>query len=383
MCQCWKYRVAIQSRVLSCESSRLAKGLFFHSSPPGLRTTGPLRYCYESITRACPSSTCKHRPSWVPDWNDSSSLGGGLTSDSQVLRRALSSEANQNNQDAPDASKMHIGEFEERFHGVQRFYASSESTLCPVRKDECNVLHLQGLFCDEIVEASNVLTKLQCGVEVVDPRGRWRPTMMEHDYQEISDGWSQPFATLNELQNWVRRDLASNASAYPTGGSRREAFLRTVCSDSVPLNSSLHNVVELEDCFDGFFATWEQKKKWYKSGRRVAKGWSEDTKEINAIGAQLNFSASHFNNAASVDLFEALAPIYNRRLASTKQGLIGLVPAAATVGDRVVIIQGGHLPLIMRAQNDGTYQLIGESYIHGIMHGEAWDESFCEEIAIS
>ena len=56
----------------------------------------------------------------------------------------------------------------------------------------------------------------------------------------------------------------------------------------------------------------------------------------------------------------------------TERGYFGLVPANAREGDIISILYGGAVPLRLRRSDDGkTCQVVGESYVHGIMHGEA------------
>ncbi|KAJ4360961.1 uncharacterized protein N0V89_001530 [Didymosphaeria variabile] len=40
-------------------------------------------------------------------------------------------------------------------------------------------------------------------------------------------------------------------------------------------------------------------------------------------------------------------------------------------GDRICILQGGRVPYLLRPQTDGTYVLVGECWVQGLMHGEA------------
>jgi hypothetical protein len=61
-----------------------------------------------------------------------------------------------------------------------------------------------------------------------------------------------------------------------------------------------------------------------------------------------------------------------RVLASSTAGHIGWVPEAAVPGDQIVLFRGSPLPFILRKRSDGYYAVIGDAYIHGIMHGEAW-----------
>ncbi|KAL9111612.1 MAG: hypothetical protein Q9187_007894 [Circinaria calcarea] len=69
-----------------------------------------------------------------------------------------------------------------------------------------------------------------------------------------------------------------------------------------------------------------------------------------------------------------------RRFSITEKGFMGLVPNCAEVGDRIFIPVGSKVPLVLRAKNDNTFLLVGETYIHGIMDGEALKfPDFCPE----
>ena len=59
-----------------------------------------------------------------------------------------------------------------------------------------------------------------------------------------------------------------------------------------------------------------------------------------------------------------------RRLFYSKKGYFGLGPAVMRPGDIVCVLFGAQVPFILR-RKDSRYQLVGESYVHGIMHGEA------------
>jgi hypothetical protein len=76
----------------------------------------------------------------------------------------------------------------------------------------------------------------------------------------------------------------------------------------------------------------------------------------------------------SAESFAALARnfCFNRSFFVTSDGRLGIGPAEIRRGDTISIIFGGAVPYILRAQ--GThYVLIGESYVHGLMDGQAVD----------
>ncbi|KAF2797827.1 hypothetical protein K505DRAFT_405517 [Melanomma pulvis-pyrius CBS 109.77] len=58
----------------------------------------------------------------------------------------------------------------------------------------------------------------------------------------------------------------------------------------------------------------------------------------------------------------------------TERGYIGLVPAAAEEGDAIALVSGAKVPFCLRHEKRGDmYSLLGEAYIHGVMHGEAFN----------
>ncbi|KAL1873037.1 hypothetical protein Daus18300_004179 [Diaporthe australafricana] len=67
----------------------------------------------------------------------------------------------------------------------------------------------------------------------------------------------------------------------------------------------------------------------------------------------------------------------------TKEVLIGLAPRWARPGDKIFILRGGKVPVILRgAKVDGLYQFIGEAYVHGAMYGHMFNLNRCEKLLI-
>ncbi|KAF4626151.1 hypothetical protein G7Y89_g12010 [Cudoniella acicularis] len=67
-----------------------------------------------------------------------------------------------------------------------------------------------------------------------------------------------------------------------------------------------------------------------------------------------------------------------RRFFITKKGYFGIGPAGIVVGDRVCILFGGKTPFILRKtlkqsemNSDMDFEYVGDTYIHGLMGGEA------------
>lgn len=52
---------------------------------------------------------------------------------------------------------------------------------------------------------------------------------------------------------------------------------------------------------------------------------------------------------------------------------LGWVYEPSRVGDKICIFEGNLAPLILRERPDGLYEVIGDTYIHGIMKGETME----------
>ncbi|KAL8792877.1 MAG: hypothetical protein Q9195_004519 [Heterodermia aff. obscurata] len=69
-----------------------------------------------------------------------------------------------------------------------------------------------------------------------------------------------------------------------------------------------------------------------------------------------------------------LTHAYNFRcLMTTKKNFIGVVPIETQEGDHIFVLPGARVPMILRSVEEGTYELLEDAYIHGIMHGEAYN----------
>lgn len=62
-----------------------------------------------------------------------------------------------------------------------------------------------------------------------------------------------------------------------------------------------------------------------------------------------------------------------RRFFTTTAGQIGTGPKTLKTGDRLVILPGSTVPFALRKKKK-SYVMLGQVYVHGIMHGEALEE---------
>ncbi|KAH7322449.1 heterokaryon incompatibility protein-domain-containing protein, partial [Stachybotrys elegans] len=67
----------------------------------------------------------------------------------------------------------------------------------------------------------------------------------------------------------------------------------------------------------------------------------------------------------------------------TREGYIGVTSSQrAQIGDRVALVQGGFMPLLLRPADGSSWSLVGDAYIHGMMLGEAFDPNKCAELCL-
>jgi hypothetical protein len=97
-----------------------------------------------------------------------------------------------------------------------------------------------------------------------------------------------------------------------------------------------------------------------------------------------------FKTILKMSSMKALAPIYHdrgyadgaetaagRKFAVTERGLMALIPPNSQIGDEVCVLFGMEVPFILRRASgfqEEAYHLVGESYVHGIMDGEAFTD---------
>ncbi|KAF2034918.1 hypothetical protein EK21DRAFT_11413, partial [Setomelanomma holmii] len=58
-----------------------------------------------------------------------------------------------------------------------------------------------------------------------------------------------------------------------------------------------------------------------------------------------------------------------RCLFFTDTGKIGLGPHIMQQVDICCVLYGGHVPVILREMPNGTFRLVGEAYVEGMMDG--------------
>ncbi|KAH8682514.1 heterokaryon incompatibility protein-domain-containing protein [Xylariales sp. PMI_506] len=123
---------------------------------------------------------------------------------------------------------------------------------------------------------------------------------------------------------------------------------------------------------------------WFDSLKpiRRLKGWKVDKWRglFNPLGFGGYLKSSW---STSGEFLPYLKAAYERRLGVTKSGHLCLLPKTTEIGDCLVVLEGGKVPVILRKGTEGLYRFVGEAYVHSMMDGLAFKPESCVEIHIN
>ncbi|KAJ8129753.1 hypothetical protein O1611_g3878 [Lasiodiplodia mahajangana] len=157
----------------------------------------------------------------------------------------------------------------------------------------------------------------------------------------------KPFERHN-FENWLRRILPKNfrGGSYQGKQSLLEAYSLTLCGH------------ETRESFFPPDIHYQSQKERETALTAFLSGDYEGDDELRA--------------SVPTFLIQAETKFQGRCFFWGTDGSIGLAPEAARPGDRVCNILGCSVPIVLRPrpESDDRYSVVGECYIHGLMHNE-------------
>ncbi|KAI0881513.1 HET-domain-containing protein [Annulohypoxylon maeteangense] len=262
----------------------------------------------------------KNLPSWVPDWTNTRLTAPlGLANYSDINELAFS---------ASGSSTPQI-----EFGGV-----------------DSSSLGVQGCCVDRIAAVGTVLRLEDL------PRTDYHGTRIPK-CAFVLDDWSR-VAKLRD-QNFY----FTGPEPYLTGEPMRDAFVQTLVTEST--NESIETLRQQLDILERNAAI----AKWLNFLPKRLPSWLTD-KAVYLAHAIL---FCRRNDQMTLDFRIHLSSLADRRGFRTDKGYIGLGSALAEVGDKIVVVKGAKLPLILRAAGS-QWTVQGDCFVKGIMQGEAYHE---------
>jgi hypothetical protein len=158
-------------------------------------------------------------------------------------------------------------------------------------------------------------------------------------------------------------------SSYPTGEKPTDILWKVPIGDARYLPDNRQKEVD-------FRASYHALREYMQLGDRK----TDQNTEISKIRALAKLKQYLFRPQELSKLLwdylltarEFAERFVDAKVCITNKGYVGIVPGRARKGDLVTVFYGSAVPFIVEKKDDsGFYRLIGEGYIHGIMHKDS------------
>ncbi|KAI1114124.1 heterokaryon incompatibility protein-domain-containing protein [Nemania sp. NC0429] len=277
-------------------------------------------------------------PSWIADWNSMRS-----PSPSSILRSGERGDSR-----------------------YKQFQASGSSRWDPEGKVHGDALKLSGYMFDTIIALEDIRTTAEFDYIGMD------------DINSISTyiGYFKRFLCgvgehHDRLVMWEKLAFSRRYSTYPTGEDPETAFAITLCAGKIERS---------EEALAGYRHLY----KMLRAPRAVnfLRYFGPNSQIYKTIVAAMGL-ITIFCHGVPRGYLDASKKTLYRRLARTRKGYLVVAPSHSALGDQISLFQGGNVPFVVRPMHsESEYRLIGPSYVHGIMYGEAWDDSVAQDVMI-
>ncbi|KAL8647123.1 MAG: hypothetical protein Q9226_006565 [Calogaya cf. arnoldii] len=197
-------------------------------------------------------------------------------------------------------------------------------------------LQVRGFIVDEIYDIGSTLVWSE------------RPSSVGNDEprQRISDFLKEAGGIIKPL----------GYHYVPKEGSTAEAFWRTLVGGKSFKDKSIPHSWKYSQLLDTFQQRFQS---WYPTPPEDAGLPSGLTRRKRTWRGSLPYQQS-------LELV-----LWGRLFGTTLGRYMGLLPRNSQKGDQIAIIAGSDVPFVMRkGAQDGTFRLVGDCYVHGMMRGE-------------
>ena len=181
-------------------------------------------------------------------------------------------------------------------------------------------------------------------------------------------GTAMPFNAIFVSQEWaaIPEFVHNVGDSEISGTTPVDALARTLIANGGVTTS-------LDEPFSILFTEWMQcwELRSYEQHDRLMRA----LKRVHGVKHVLSAPDQEHPERVSerVQAYQARSSsvIQTRRLFLTSKNYLGIAAESVEQGDEVLILPDSRTSFVFRRADDGTYKLMGEAYVHGIMAGEA------------
>jgi hypothetical protein len=183
------------------------------------------------------------------------------------------------------------------------------------------------------------------------------------------------FAELARIANWMDSIGAESSNVCFTSEPLTKVFWQIMRLGHLP-----HGIVREREQFIGWYNAVRPMFNIAQRARSENHKWLRNTMEAlyNARWAangmhgalRTSFSMRTNSNAANIAIFV------------TQNGLVGMAVGGSNLGDRIMLLGGCSVPMILRLMSHGCWVVGGACYVHGVMDWKMWDEGGCFDMML-
>ena len=250
----------------------------------------------------------------------------------------------------------------------QSWLASGTSTCRPIFDNTFNLLGVAGLVLDKVTSVGSARENLEVLLLSITGLVQWSQFALSSilcyfEWKALAGvSGEQPYTGLNKTRFEAFRDIL-----YVPGAEEEQI-------ETGRYREQFRQFDQFMTREFSFLANLLGKRIRTKDKLRV---------QLKCVKFILQFIFFMFRRdlMTAVDIEGATTWCINKSFVVTERGYMGIASSSTRVGDCVVLPEGGRTPFILRPDRL-RWIIRSECYIHGIMYGEAWDESMCNTLWI-